>query len=171
MLHSPPKGELFATFHGAFRDPQIETQSMHPPPYGTPPQGMPQGWYPSPFMMPQLQHYLSTPTTAPIHSPAPAPFSSDPPDVDEPNPYPSITNFLEHLTEQQPKRALSRHAAEFDLKDFYQIDELLTLSVEHLSSPEFGMTSGNAQFLWDAVGMEVKQVDRASGRTKKARRA
>ena len=77
------------------------------------------------------------------------------------NPYPGITEFLRCLDEKHVQCRLSRHFNTFEGKDFYNIDELVNISVERLSAIEFGLSAGNAQFFLDAIHKEMKHIDRA----------
>jgi hypothetical protein len=53
---------------------------------------------------------------------------------------------------------------DFELMDFYHIDEIAKVSIECLSSAEFGVTAGNAQFIADAVKAEIKHIDHTLGK-------
>lgn len=113
------------------------------------------------FMQPGAMHgYPPTPT--PHHAGFAAPIpSSDPPDEDIGNPYPEIRPFFEKLDLKHPRRLLSKFAIEFEIKDFYHIDEIAKVSAERLSSEEFGISVGNALFILEEVKREMKHVDRA----------
>lgn len=91
--------------------------------------------------------------------------SSDPPDEGPETPYPSITDFLRKLDQKQAQRGLSRHFNIFEEKDFYNINEVVNITAERLSS-EFGFTAGNAHFFLDAISKEMKRIDRASRKGK-----
>jgi len=68
------------------------------------------------------------------------------------------------LSEKQPRRQLTKHIADFDEKDYYNIDQLAKITTDCLSGPEFRMTSGNAEFLLDAVHAEIKRINRVHGK-------
>jgi len=91
-------------------------------------------------------------------------LSSDPPDEEAANPYPDIREFLIKLDYRCPKCFLVRHADDFDSKDLYNINEILKLSAERLTSPDFGLSLGNAQFLWDATTDEEKRIKCGKGK-------
>ena len=78
--------------------------------------------------------------------------------------YPEINAFITKLSEKQPRRQLTKYIADFDEKDYYNIDQLAKITTDRLSGPEFGMTSGNAEFLLDAVNAEIKKINRLRGK-------
>jgi hypothetical protein len=80
---------------------------------------------------------------------------SSPPDTDVVLEYPVITEFLARLDIVHPQRGLSIYAATFEAVDFYNIDELSTLSEERLTTPEFKMSLGNARFLLKEIKAEM----------------
>jgi hypothetical protein len=121
--------------------------------------------WPPPFYPPAL------PAAAPSPSPKTvlAPLSSDPPDPDEENPYPSISDFIHRLGARYPKRGLEAHIINFESRDYYQVDELVRISSSELTSHTFGFTSGNAAFLLEEARKEVKRVDKTIRKAKRAR--
>lgn len=88
--------------------------------------------------------------------------SSDPPDMDVANPYPEICDFITDLDKRHPRRMLFRHIAHFEDNDYYNIDEILKLESPAQLVTVLGMSPGNAQFLWDQVKAQIKQVDRTA---------
>ena len=146
-----------------------------PPLAATPAQGMmsPLNFMMSPWMIPQFGGYPQVPNNHFYPPPsASSPLSrrshprdempsSDPPDEGPESPYPSITDFLRKLDQKQPQRSLSRHFNIFEEKDFYNINEVVNIAAERLSSQEFGFTAGNAQFFLDAVSKEMKHINRS----------
>jgi hypothetical protein len=131
----------------------------------------------NPWMMPPFGGYPQIPNNV-YYPPPSSPLSrrsrhpkdempsSDPPDEDLESPYPSITDFLRKLDQKQAQRGLSRHFNIFEEKDFYNINEVVNIAAERLSSEEFGFTAGNAHFFLDAVSKEMKRIDRASKKGK-----
>jgi len=95
-------------------------------------------------------------------------LSSDPPDEDLENPYPSITDLLQQLNKKHPQHSLARHLQVFEEKDFYNINEVADISSEKMAE-EFGMTAGNAHFFLDAIRKEMKRVDHAMRKGKSRR--
>jgi hypothetical protein len=162
-LHTPPKGDLFAAFHsnGPSMMPGPASTSMPPTPgpmIGTP-GGMfnPYVFMPPPWFMPGgMPPYPATLTPQPPLSHIDTTPSSDPPDDTEVNRYPEIFAFFTILDQKHPRRNLLKCAHDFELMDFYHIDEIAKISVERLSSTEFGLTAGNAQFIADTLKAEVK---------------
>jgi len=160
MLQSPPKGELFAAFHGtmhlATSTPEMTAPTNAMPGYLS---SMPM-WGSMPWMMPGIgSAYPALFNSNPASSYPGALLSSDPPDDGDANPYLDITDFLKNLDLQHPRRNLTWYALQFESMDFYNIDEIAKLLVERLSGDEFGLTAGNAQFLWNEVNTEMKRVD------------
>lgn len=95
-------------------------------------------------------------------------MSSDPADLGAPNPYSTISSFLQTLHEKQPMRDLTSFAERFTFADYYHIDEIADMSKEELTDKyEIGMTSGNATFLLKAIKDEMKRVDKANGKRKR----
>jgi hypothetical protein len=85
--------------------------------------------------------------------------SSDPPQHERLH-YPPISEFLDKLDIEHPRRTLPMYAAKFEALDFYDIDELASLTEDRLTSTELGMSIGNARFLLREVKDEMKRVDR-----------
>jgi hypothetical protein len=169
-LHTPPKNDHFAMFFqkaGHKRPATPSTPSTPPAPPPAPPSGESQV---AAAFTPLLATLLDRVLPPAHHSPGsslrnvdiPSTYhvpSSDGPDEDI-NPYPDITSFLTSLEEKYPKRRLAEYIDVFESKDFYNINEIATLSVEQLKSAEFGLTMGNAQFLLEKVTKEMKAIDR-----------
>lgn len=175
-LQNPPKSELFRDFssHPLLSSKSaVSSPAVAPPGFMTP-QAMGQP-YMFPWYMPPAPGYpggyppTPTPMYPPPHQqPQPPPAhgipSSDGFDDTYANPYPEINAFITKLSEKQPRRQLTKHIADFDVKDYYNIDQLAKITTDRLSGPEFGMTSGNAEFLLDAVRAEIKKIDRVHGK-------
>lgn len=176
-VSTPPKADIFHMFFSSLSGPA--TASVAGPP-ATPTQGMmaPFNFMMSPWMMPPFGGYPQVPPNNHFYPP-PSPLnrrshhlhesrdhrddipSSDPPDDGPESPYPSITDFLRKLDLKQPQRSLSRHFNIFEEKDFYNINEVVNIAAERLSSEEFGFTAGNAHFFLDAVSKEIKRINNA----------
>jgi hypothetical protein len=124
---------------------------------------------PPPWFMPPMQGSSATYPSTPIpqSSTHHAILSSDPPDDIGANPYPEIRLFFAQLDEKYSRRNLSKYADEFEVKDFYHIDEITRISIDRLSSAEFGISAGNAQFIVEASKAEMKRVDRALGKKRR----
>lgn len=184
-------------FHSSSHSPTARTNDTESPPfthhmllpdnYGHPnsygPQGYgPHGSYgPSPSYGPSVPYgphghwvpFTQNPTTpAPAASPSTplAPASSDPPDADMANPYPTIDDFITKLHERAPKRGLASFLFCFESQDYYHIDEVSRINAKDLEGPGFSLTAGNAAFLLAEVEKEIKRVDHMARRAKKARR-
>jgi len=84
---------------------------------------------------------------------------SDPPEHDDKVEYPTIAEFLGKLNNRYPQRALAAYHRNFELLDYYHIDELARMHIEDLMGLEFNMTSGNARFLLGEATVVVKQVE------------
>ena len=140
------------------------------------PQAMMGQPYMVPWYMPPTLGYPGgyPPTPTPMHPPPPhqqpqAPAASNIPSSDVfndsyANPYPEINAFITKLSEKQPRHQLTKYIADFDEKDYYNIDQLAKITTDRLSGPEFGMTSGNAEFLLHAVNAEIKKINRLRGK-------
>ena len=50
--------------------------------------------------------------------------------------------------------------------DYWHVDELAKMSQEDLTTADFGMTPGNANFVIKAVRAEVKQTGRGAKRAR-----
>ena len=77
---------------------------------------------------------------------------------------------METLASLYPKRSLDRHVKVFEDKGFLHIDKLKGLQVWDLTSEHFGCLEGTAIFLLAEVNKQVRAVDKAARRAKKARR-
>lgn len=172
-ISTPPKADIFHMFFPSPSGPVNSTPTPAPAP-ATPAPGMAPGmmaplnfmmspWMMPPFGYPQPNNPFYPPRSPlscrPHRSQDEMP-SSDQPDEELENPYPSITEFLQQLDERHAQRGLSRHFNVFEEKDFYNINEVANITSERLSSEEFGFTSGNAQFFLDAIRKEMKRIDR-----------
>jgi hypothetical protein len=168
-LSTPPKGDHFLMFHGPARSSVSSSPSTSSSdlPYMQPASN---GFHP--YMSWPPQFYQSAPPAA-APSPNPktvlAPLSSDPPDPDEENPYPSISDFISRLDTRYPIRGLEAHRMNFEARDYYQLDELIRMSPSELTSHAFGLSSGNAAFLLEEARKEVKRVDKNLRKAKRAR--
>jgi hypothetical protein len=94
------------------------------------------------------------------------PPSSDPPEHNDKVEYPTIAEFLGKLNNRYPQQALAAYHRNFELLDYYHIDELARMHTEDLTGSEFNMTLGNARFLLGEATAVVKRVERV---TKRAR--
>ena len=54
----------------------------------------------------------------------------------------------------------------FELMDYWHVDELAKMSREDLTAADFGMTPGNANFVIKAARAEVKQTGRGAKRAR-----
>ncbi|KAH7910155.1 hypothetical protein BJ138DRAFT_1009461, partial [Hygrophoropsis aurantiaca] len=174
-LKTPPKGNLFPNFHKVERplaSPENPVAAMNP--YGYPHALLPPFQWPPPFMgagnmygvPPAAMPIVPAPTRTPDRRAA---FSSSPPDRGDATAYPSVDDFLTILHIRHPRRGLNAYVDTFNKADFYDIDELVDLSEEQLSGPEFLLSAGNARFLLKEVKAEMRKVDQAT-RKKRARR-
>jgi hypothetical protein len=184
-LTTPPKGRLFEEFFTSIGSnvvsgsvPETPLRIPNPfaaamsPAYPFMPMGYHQPWMPTPPPQPHFSsHYSHIPGPSYYPQLEPRPTSryrkdnmpsSDPPDEDLHKPcYPDITDFITKLDEKHSKRNLVRHINDFELKDFYTIDEVAKLPNDSLCT-QFGFTIGNAQFFLGEVQKEVKRIDRKS---------
>jgi len=78
--------------------------------------------------------------------------------------YPKISDFLGALNEKYPIRALVAYHNNFELLDYYYIDELAQMAEADLTGTDFRMTSGNAKFLLREACDEVRRLERAAKR-------
>ena len=78
---------------------------------------------------------------------------------------------METLATLYPKHNLDCHVKVFEDKGFLHIDELKGLQVQDLTSKCFGFLEGMAMFLLAEVNKQVRTVDKAVQRAKKARRS
>jgi hypothetical protein len=176
-LQNPPKSELFRDFSSHLllsSKSAVSSPAVAPPVFMTPQSMMGQPYMVSWYMPPALSYpggYPPTPT--PMHLPphqqhhalpAHSIPSSDGFNDSYANPYPEINAFIMKLSERQPRRQLTKHIADFNAKDYYNIDQLAKITTDRLSGPEFGMTSGNAEFLLDAVHAEIKKINCIRGK-------
>lgn len=170
----PPKGELFTEFHKQSSDVAINAEN---PNAASGAFGMPSAmpWQQMmPFLIPGMFQAMQAAAAAPVIVPMPptkplarpAPPSSDPADQDDTVQYRFIRDFLSDLSHKHPQRGLVLYGPNFDLMDYYHVDELARMSQEDLTGSDFQMTVGNAKFVISEAKAEVKRVDRA---TKRAR--
>jgi hypothetical protein len=112
------------------------------------------GYHPHPPAAPQL------PSGSAIHPQ----LSSDPPEEDVS--YPSITDFVATLIRAVPQREGLRSVGEtLDSLHFYQINEIVALTVDELGTERFGfVVPGDATYLLDKARREVKRLDKVARR-------
>ena len=96
------------------------------------------------YMHPTLGYPSSyPPTPTPMHPPPPqqqpqAPAASNIPSSDGfndsyANPYPEIKASITKLLEKQPRYQLTKHIADFNEKNYYNIDQLAKITTDRLS--------------------------------------
>ena len=132
-------------------------------------------WAMMPWAMPGMAQAAQMMQSWPMSNQAPAAqaviptaaCSSDPPEEGLPNPYPTISNFLDNLATHHPKRWLSRYTDTFTAADFYNIDDIASLSPQELIGGQFELTFGNATFLLKEVKNEMKRIDRVNGKKRR----
>lgn len=173
-LNNPPQDDLFGMFYKISATAPIAAPE-HPtfpgmgqymgypfmPPWAM--QGPPAGGVfsgspvtPSPAVSrPSHTSHASTSTL-------PAFPSSDPPDMGARNPYTEIPEFIRQLHEYYPQRNLVHYIDRFGDLDFYNIDEIAKLGGPDNLVDLIGITHGNAQFLLEKIGAEMKRTDRAA---------
>lgn len=166
-LRTPPKGELFADFHKQPSDTLVDAGSPNAAPGAF---GMPSAfpWQQMmPFMMPGMFQAMASAPASPVKPLArPAPPSSDPADQDGAIEHRSIRNFLFDLGSKHPQRGLAAYEANFNLMDYYHVDELANMAQEDLTGRDFSMTPGNAKFIISEAKVEVKRAERAAKRAR-----
>jgi hypothetical protein len=171
-LRTPPKGELFADFHVSSSAEGTKAAVSADTMGG--PFGMSAAfpWQQIlPFMLPGVVQAMAMPqgTAAVPHVPSKplarsAPPYSDPPDYENRIRYATIANFLATLNDRHPIHALVTYHHNFELMDYYHVDELARMAEADLTGPDFRMTSGNAKFLLREVREEVRRIERAAKR-------
>ncbi|KAL0563995.1 hypothetical protein V5O48_018061 [Marasmius crinis-equi] len=153
-LDTPPKSDLFAAFHRNHATSSSSTMQsssvLQPPPYVTTPD-------------PGVTNTLMAATVAilakslgqksPTKSPGGCSASSGT-DLD----YPSITSFIDQLHATHPHRNLDLYADSFGRHDLYNIDEIVDMTIEDLTSERFGLTFGNAKFLLNKTRNQVARI-------------
>ncbi|KAJ7847578.1 hypothetical protein B0H14DRAFT_3453663 [Mycena olivaceomarginata] len=159
---TPPQGDLFTMFHRKAKDGPVPGAAGPPAqynpyfPYPMPPLfgGSLPGYHPHPPAAPQL------PSSSAIHPQ----LLSDPPEEDVS--YPSITDFVARLILVVPQREGLRSVGEtLDSLHFYQIDEIVALTVDELGTERFGfVVPGDATYLLDKVRREVKRLEKMARR-------
>ncbi|KAJ7933350.1 hypothetical protein B0H13DRAFT_2507005 [Mycena leptocephala] len=156
---TPPQGDLFTMFHrkapaAGPAEPPAQFNPYYP--YPMPPLfgGSLPGYHPHPPAAPQL------PSGSAIHPQ----LSSDPPEEDVS--YPSITDFVATLIRAVPQREGLRSVGEtLDSLHFYQINEIVALTVDELGTERFGfVVPGDATYLLDKARREVKRLDKVARR-------
>lgn len=166
---NPPKNELFSDFYTVKTTPATPATPATPTPNSFNPTAYPFGFpmpaWPSAF---PPMFAPTTPTVPSNRTHDDAMPSSDPPEIDAPNPYPLISEFLTLLSANAPKRLLTELAPCFEEKDFEHIDEIADLSASVLMT-EFGLSLGNAQFLLTHAKKEITRIDKATRKAKRAR--
>jgi hypothetical protein len=86
-------------------------------------------------------------------------------DVDR-DPYPFVASFFSDLSAQHPSRpALEPLAHKFEMEDLLKIDEVAALTDQQLRV-DFGLSIGNARFILERVGKEMKRIDRLNAKKK-----
>ena len=173
-LRTPPKGELFADFHVSSSAEGTKAAVSADTMGG--PFGMSAAfpWQQIlPFMLPGVVQAMAMPQGAAAVPHVPrsskplarsAPPSSDPPDYENRIQYATIANFLATLNDRHPVRALAAYHNNFELMDYYHVDELARMAEADLTGLDFRMTSGNAKFLLKEAREEVRRVERAAKR-------
>lgn len=182
-LKTPPTNEQFQEFHGptaysgggrpkrycSISPTQSRTVPRYDYDHGGAMPYLPYGghWYgpgmPGP---PSFQSgpssFPSAPTTS-VDQP-----SSDPPDMNVANPYPTLDTFLQLLHERYPQRQLDQKIYSFASNDYYHIDDIAGLTQDYLMDDQkgIGLSGGNAKFLLEQVAFEIKRVDQANGKKK-----
>jgi hypothetical protein len=172
-LRTPPKGELFADFHGALSAEGVIGADPTVGPFGAFPMFPWQQMFPMMGMMQAMtQSVPIQPTAGVTHTQSVkplargAPPSSDPPEYENTIEYPMISDFLVTLNNKYPKCALVAYHNNFELMDYYYIDELVQMAEEDLTGTDFCMTSGNAKFLLREAREEVRRLERAAKRAR-----
>jgi hypothetical protein len=164
-----PKADIFHMFFTLLSGPTPAPAPMTPAPGMAPGMMAPLNFMMSPWMpqfgYPQVpNHPVYPPMKSPLshrpQHPRDEMLSSDPPDEDLENPYPSITDLLQQLNKKHPQCGLARHIQVFKEKDFYNIKKVADISSEKMSE-EFGLTARNAHFFLDVIRKEMKHVDHA----------
>ncbi|KAJ6486629.1 hypothetical protein C8R45DRAFT_930267 [Mycena sanguinolenta] len=165
---TPPEGNLFSMFHCKTKEatppgpaePPAQYNSYYP--YSMPPlfPGQPPaflGYHPYPPAAQQL------PSGSAIHPM----LSSDPPDDDVS--YPSVIDFIATLIHAVPGQEGLRTVGEtLDSLHFFQIDEIVSLTVDDLGTVRFGtVVPGDAAYLLDKVRKEVKRLDKLARRSRR----
>ncbi|KAF8160542.1 hypothetical protein K438DRAFT_1985644 [Mycena galopus ATCC 62051] len=159
---TPPQGGLFVMFHRKAKE------GPTPGPAGPPAQYNPYFPYPMPPLFPQY-HQHGPPTPQLPSGPAIHPqLSSDPPE--ENVSYPSIIDFVAMLIQAVPQRAELRTVGEtLDSLHFYQIDEIVSLTVDDLGTERFGfVVPGDATYLLERARKEVKRLDKLARRARRS---
>ncbi|KAI6137828.1 hypothetical protein BKA82DRAFT_36073 [Pisolithus tinctorius] len=163
-LKTPPKGDLFSEFHAPQSDKTSSTSATQMP-LNSPYMSM-YGWPPMPPMPPMMPPWMvppvyqapATPVT-PTMGEKRGELSPSELDHDTRPTYPTIVDFLTKLDASFPKHKLSVYIPQSEAMDFYNIDELRSLSEEQLMK-DFGMSLGNSCFLLSEVAQAVRQVER-----------
>ncbi|KAJ6540646.1 hypothetical protein B0H19DRAFT_1381659 [Mycena capillaripes] len=151
---TPPQGDLFTMFHRKAKEgptpvPAGPSAQYHPyypypmlPLFGDPQQAFPRYHHAPPA--PQL------PSGPAIHPH----LSSDPPEEDVS--YPSIIDFIATLIHAVPQRADLRALGDtLDSLHFYQINEIVSLTVDDLGTERFGpVAPGDATYVLERVRRE-----------------
>lgn len=96
-------------------------------------------------------------------------LSSDPPDITETNPYPTVCTFFTALAELNPERNLLRYLQSFKDEDFYHLDDIHSLkdALGTLTAPPIKMTIGNATWALKVIEREIKRVDKVMGKRRR----
>jgi hypothetical protein len=99
------------------------------------------------------------------------PSSSQSSHADQPNPYPSVEDFINTLHTRYPHRNIDRFELCLTGADYYHVNDLAKLDQQFLESSEVGMTTGNASFFVDEVAKVMRRVGRELKDAKKAKKA
>lgn len=146
-------------FHGKSKAPSPPSGPA-PAPYSYYPPMPPHG-----YGFPGFPGYPQMPAAppAPTHH---AVMSSDPPD--DTGSYPSVIGFIDTLVAKVPQRASLRDAGEMlDSLHYFDINEIVTLTVEELGTDKFGnVLVGDAQYLLTQAKKEVKRLDKEARRAR-----
>ena len=167
-LWTPLKAPLFSAFLT-----QSASSSLAPPPHVEAPHAM--GYGPAQWPPPPPPYYyppytyptapLPPPTTIPAPTSAPAQTlnrtstaSSHGTQSDELK-YPLLDDFFSTLLTCHPERpALATFADIFQQHDIFRLQEIIEFEEDRLRN-DFGMSLGNAQFVFGTVKAEKKRID------------
>lgn len=110
--------------------------------------------------------YAQPPPLPPVAARQPM-MSSDPIEEDAIL-YPSVIAFIESLITKAPQRVGLRAVGEtLDSLHFFEINEIITLTVQELGTEKFGnVVLGDAQYLLKAAASEVKRLEKQAKRTR-----
>ncbi|PPQ84101.1 hypothetical protein CVT24_002276 [Panaeolus cyanescens] len=181
-LRTPPMSGLFSAFHssakiGKSNEPASVTPLAHAAaPSPAFPTGPYSGWHPSfPPMPYYFPHTFMGMQSSQAHTASLPPFGPPMPSLPDRNksvsiqstatdamttPYPGLHFFFGDLAETNLNRPILRSLAdEFEKHDIFTLKEVAALSQDSLQN-HFGLTLGNAAFVYTQVAAEIKRVDR-----------